>query len=54
MRNKVYLMPNYIIIILNKGKGNIFYSKLEIRENFAPSAQFDIEKECKFELGCWF
>ena len=49
-KENIYVMPNYLIIILNRGKGNNFNCNVEIKENFAPSIYVENEKECKFEL----
>ena len=43
-------MPNYLIIILNRGKGNIFNCNVQIPETFCPSNYVENEKNCYFKL----
>ena len=49
-KESLYTMPNYLIIILNRGKGNIFNCHVEIPEIFAPSIYVEKDKDNKFEL----
>ena len=49
-QENIYLLPNYLIIVLNRGKGNIFNCNVEIKENFAPTKYVVNEKECILEL----
>ena len=49
-KENIYLLPNYLIIVLNRGKGNIFNCNVEIKENFAPTKYVVNEKECILEL----
>ena len=46
----VYMMPNYLIIILNRGKGNIFNCKVVIPESFSSANYEQISKNSVFEL----
>ena len=41
----VYSMPNYLIIILNRGKGNIFNCQVQIPEIFDASYYIEIKSE---------
>ena len=43
-------MPNYLIIILNRGKGNIFKCNVQIPEEFCPSIYVEKENNIKFSL----
>ena len=43
-------MPNYLIIILNRGKGNIFNCNVQIPEIFCPSNYVQNEKNKYFKL----
>ena len=43
-REIIYTMPNYLIIILNRGKGNIFNCKVDIPKEFTTSTDY-VEKE---------
>ena len=42
-KERIYNLPNYLIIILNRGKGNIFNCNVQIPEAFNPS--YYIEKK---------
>ena len=46
----IYSMPNYLIIILNRGKGNIFNCNVNIEETFYPSIYVEKEKNIEFKL----
>ena len=46
----LYVMPNYLIIILNRGKGNIFNCNVQIPEMFCPSNYVINEKNSYFNL----
>jgi len=46
----IYTMPNYLIIILNYGKGNIFDCNVQIPEAFCPSIYVEKEKNIEFNL----
>ena len=46
----IYVMPNYLIIILNRGKGNIFNCKVVIPESFASINYEEKVKNNIFEL----
>ena len=43
-------MPNYLIIILNRGKGNIFNCNVNIEEIFNHSIYVEKEKNIEFKL----
>ena len=45
----IYIMPNYLIIILNRGKGNIFNCNVQILESFSPSNYVEKEKNIVLE-----
>ena len=45
-----YMMPSYLIIILNRGKGNTFNCKVDIPEKFSSANYELIEKNNVFEL----
>ena len=49
-KENIYVMPNYLIIILNRGKGNIFNCKVEIPEVFDSSFYEEKVKNKKYEL----
>ena len=49
-KENIYVMPNYLIIILNRGKGNIFNCKVEIPEEFDSSFYEEKVKNKKYEL----
>ena len=44
------MFPNYLIIILNRGNGNIFNCKVEIPEIFYSSNYEERDKNKKYEL----
>ena len=46
----IYVMPNYLIIILNRGKGNIFNCKVIIPETFVSTNYEEKFKNNIFEL----
>ena len=46
----IYSMPNYLIIILNRGKGNIFNCNVQIPETFNPCNYVEKEKNNNFNL----
>ena len=46
----IYMMPSYLIIILNRGKGNTFNCKVDIPEKFSSANYELIEKNNVFEL----
>ena len=46
----IYMMPNYLIIVLNRGKGNIFNCRVDIPEIFSSSKYSELEKNANFEL----
>ena len=46
----LYIMPNYLIIVLNRGKGNIFNCKVDIPETFSSSNYSEKDKNNFFEL----
>jgi len=46
----IYSMPNYLIIILNRGKGNIFNCNVNIPETFYPSIYVEKEENIEFNL----
>ena len=48
--DKIYAMPNYLIIILNRGKGNIFNCNVQILERFCPSNYVENNKYNYFNL----
>ena len=43
-------MPNYLIIILDRGKGNIFNCNIQIPEMFCPSIYVQMERNNIFNL----
>ena len=49
-KDNLYVMPNFLIIILNRGKGNIFNCNVQIPETFCPSNYVENEKNCYFKL----
>ena len=49
-QERLYFIPNYLIIILNRGKGNIFNCKVDIPEKFCSSNYEILEKNNVFEL----
>ena len=49
-REILYTLPNYLIIILNRGKGNIFNCNVEIPETFLPSNYVEKNNNNKYEL----
>ena len=49
-KESIYIMPNYLIIILNRGKGKIFNCNVQIPEEFCPSNYVENEKEKKYNL----
>ena len=49
-KESIYYFPNYLIIILNRGKGNIFNCKVDIPKEFTPSIYVEKDKNCKFTL----
>ena len=49
-KENLYVMPNYLIIILNRGKGNIFNCNVIIPEIFCPSNYVQNEKNISFKL----
>ena len=49
-KETIYIMPNYLIIILNRGKGNIFNCNVQILESFSPSNYVEKEKNIVFNL----
>ena len=49
-QEEIYMMPNYLIIILNRGKGNIFKCKVDIPEQFNSSNFEQTQKNNIFEL----
>ena len=49
-QDKLYVLPNYLIIILNRGKENIFNCNVQILENFCPSNYVEYEKNTTFNL----
>ena len=49
-KENIYLMPNYLIIILNRGKGNIFNCIVNIPEIFDSSNYEERNKNKKYEL----
>ena len=46
----IYSMPNYLIIILNRGKGNIFNCNVQIPETFNPNNYVEKEQNNNFNL----
>ena len=46
----IYMMPNYLIIILNRGKGNVFNCKVDIPEKFNSSNYEQVKKNNNYEL----
>ena len=49
-QDTLYVLPNYLIIILNRGKGNIFNCKVNIPEVFCPSNYVENEKDKSYSL----
>ena len=49
-KESIYYFPNYLIIILNRGKGNIFNCKVDIPIEFTPSMYVEKDKNSKFSL----
>ena len=49
-KENLYLIPNYLIIILNRGNGNIFNCKFEIPVIFDSSNYEERDKNKKYEL----
>ena len=49
-KENIYLMPNYLIIILNRGKGNIFNCIVNIPEIFDSSNYEERNKNKKYDL----
>ena len=49
-KENIFLLPNYLIIILNRGKGNIFNCKVDIPEVFDSSQYEENMKNKKYEL----
>ena len=49
-KETIYYMPNYLIIILNRGKGNIFNCNVQIQESFSPSIYVEKENNIQFNL----
>ena len=49
-KENLYLLPNYLIIILNRGKRNIFNFKVDIPEIFDSSNYEESMKNKKYEL----
>ena len=49
-KENLYMLPNYLIIILNRGNGNIFNCKVEIPEIFDSSNYEEGDKNKKYEL----
>ena len=49
-KENIYLLPNFVIIILNRGKGNIFNCKVDIPEIFDSSQYEENMKNKKYEL----
>ena len=49
-KENLYLLPNYLIIILNRGKGNLFNCKVDIPEIFDSSNYEEKTKNKKYEL----
>ena len=49
-KENLYSLPNYLIIILNRGKGNIFNCKVDIPEIFDSSNYEETTKNKKYEL----
>ena len=49
-REILYTLPNYLIIIINRGKGNIFNCNVEIPETFLPSNYVEKNNNNKYEL----
>ena len=49
-KESIYTLPNYLIIILNRGKGNIFNCHVNIPEVFCPSNYVENEKNKCFSL----
>ena len=49
-KESIYYFPNYLIIILNRGKGNIFNCKVDIPEYFKPFNYVENDKNSSFHL----
>ena len=49
-QESIYYMPNYLIIILNRGKGNIFNCQIQIPEIFNPCNYVQKDKNASFSL----
>ena len=49
-KETIYYMPNYLIIILNMGKGYIFNCNVQIPESFSPSIYVEKEQNIQFNL----
>ena len=49
-RDYLYSMPIYLIIILNRGKGNIFNCNVQIPEKFCPSDYVENDKNDIYNL----
>ena len=49
-KENLYLLPNYLIIILNRGKENVFDCKVDIQEIFDSSNYEENVKNKKYEL----
>ena len=49
-KESIYLIPNYLIIILNRGKGNIFKCTVDIPLIFDSSNYEERDKNKKYEL----
>ena len=43
-KESIYTLPNYLIIILNRGKGNTFNCHVNIPEVFCPSNYIEKRK----------
>ena len=46
----IYTMPKYLIIILNRGKGNVFNCNVQILERFCPANYVENDKYNYFNL----
>ena len=49
-KENLYMLPNYLIIILNRGRGNIFNCKVDIPIIFDSSNYEERDKNKKYEL----
>ena len=49
-KENIYYISKYLIIILNRGKGNIFNCKVNIPEYFKPSNYVENDKNSSFHL----